>query len=175
MRFPTSPCIHYFSKHHVWSSFLSHNCHAQTIIVAPGTSSGWTDRPDHPTLADLRSCQSTSASQKLLEPEGQGTDHGRPSTAPKGTDSQTQDAKYPPAIRAVGCLFSQTPPLLLPAGAGINLLRYCTGAWRQSSGKGGGVGADEGEGFFFSLCKHPVSPLTSLTDGNQLKAKKPCL
>lgn len=94
---------------------------------------------------------------------------------PKGTDSQTQDAKYPPAIRAVGCLFSQTPPLLLPAGAGINLLRYCTGAWRQSSGKGGGVGADEGEGFFFSLCKHPVSPLTSLTDGNQLKAKKPCL
>lgn len=81
MRFPTSPCIHYFSKHHVWSSFLSHNCHAQTIIVAPGTSSGWTDRPDHPTLADLRSCQSTSASQKLLEPEGQGTDHGRPSKA----------------------------------------------------------------------------------------------
>lgn len=85
-----------------------------------------------------------------------------------------QDAKYPLAIRAVGCLFSQTPPFLLSVGAGINLLRYRAGGWRQSSGKGGGVGVDEGEGFF-SLCKHPVSPLTSLTDRNQLKPKKPCL
>lgn len=101
VRFPTSPRIHYFSKHHVWSSFLSPNCHAQTIIMAPGTSSGWTDHPDHPLQtyeavkapARLRSYLSLKARARIMaDPQ-----------RPKGTDSQTQDAKYPPAIRAVGC------------------------------------------------------------------------
>jgi len=93
-----------------------------------------------------------------------------PQQHPKETiPKHRSDTKYPLGTGAVGCLFSQTPPLLLTADAEINLLRCHPGAWRQAIGKGGGVGVDEGEGFFFSLCKHPVSPLTSLTGGNQLK------
>lgn len=82
------------------------------------------------------------------------------------------DTKYPLGTRAVGCLFAQTPPLLLTADAEINLLRCHIGAWRQASGKGGGLGVDEGEGSF-PLCKHPFSAPTSLTGGNQLMKTLP--
>lgn len=79
------------------------------------------------------------------------------------------DTKYPLGSRAVGCLFSQTPPLLLPADAKINLLRCHIGAWRQARGEREEVWGWVRGKDFFPLCKHPVSSLTSLTGGKELK------
>lgn len=164
--------IHYCGKHLGWFSFLADDYPFQISIVVPGPFWRWTDHPDHLTLP-LQTCKAVVKAPAHLR-----SYLTLKARAWITTDSQQHpkemipkhrsDTKYPLGTRAVGCLFSQTPPLLLTADAEINLLRCHIGAWRQASGKGGGVGVGEGEGFF-SLCKHPVLPLTSLTGGNQLK------
>lgn len=120
-------------------------------------------RPVVNALAHLRSSLSREAGARITT----GSQQRPKEMIPK----RRSDTKYPLRTRAVGCLFSQTPPLPLTADAEINLLRCHRGARRGASGKGGGVGVGEGEGFC-SLCKQPVSPLTSLTGGIQLKKKK---
>lgn len=167
--------IHYCGKHLGWFSFLADDYPSQISIVVPGPFWRWTDHPDHLTLP-LQTCKADVKAPAHLR-----SYLTLKARAWITTDSQQHpkemipkhrsDTKYPLGTRAVGCLFSQTPPLLLTADAEINLLRCHIGAWRQASGKGGGVGVGEGEGFF-SFCKHPVLPLTSLTGGNQLKKKK---